>query len=66
VGLLVGFGALVLRLQGLAFGPPTGNSAPVKASYVPMFIHFALVLIAGIFLPRALVEWFEHIARLLG
>jgi hydrogenase-4 component F len=65
-GLLVGFGALVLRLQGLAFGPPTGDSAPVKASYVPMFIHFALVLIAGIFLPRALVEWFEHIARLLG
>jgi hydrogenase-4 component F len=66
IGLLVGFGALVLRLQGLAFGPPSGNSAPVKASYVPMFIHFALVLIAGIFLPRALVEWFEHIARLLG
>jgi hydrogenase-4 component F len=65
-GLLVGFGALVLRLQGLAFGPPSGSSAPVKASYVPMFIHFALVLIAGIFLPRALVEWFEHIARLLG
>jgi len=65
-GLLIGFGALVLRLQGIAFGPPSGESAPVEASYVPMFIHFALVLIAGIFLPRALVEWFEHIARLLG
>jgi hydrogenase-4 component F len=65
-GLLVGFGALVLRMQDLAFGPPSGDSAPVKASYVPMFIHFALVLAAGIFLPRALVEWFEHIARLLG
>jgi hydrogenase-4 component F len=65
-GLLIGFGALVLRLQGLAFGAPSGASAPVKASYVPMFIHFALVLVAGLFLPRPLVEWFEHIARLLG
>jgi hydrogenase-4 component F len=65
-GLLVGFGALVLRLQGVAFGPPSGSTAPVKASYVPMFVHFALVLVAGIFLPRALVEWFEHIAGMLG
>ena len=31
-GLLVGFGALLLRLHGLAFGTPRGGSAPVKAS----------------------------------
>jgi hydrogenase-4 component F len=65
-GLLVGFGALFLRLNGIAFGEPTGSTAPVKASYVPMFVHFALVFAAGIYLPPAVVVWFQHIAALLG
>ena len=65
-GLLVAFGALFLRLTGLAFGAPTGSDTPVKASTVPMFLHFALVLAAGIYLPPTLVAWFQHIAALLG
>jgi hydrogenase-4 component F len=65
-GLLVGFGALFLRLNGIAFGEPTGSTQPVKASYVPMFVHFALVFAAGIYLPAAVVVWFQHIAALLG
>ncbi len=65
-GLLIAFAALMLRLQGLAFGEPTGSAAPVKASYVPMFIHFGLVLIAGFYIPPTVVVWFEHIAGLLG
>ena len=65
-GLLVGFGALFLRLNGIAFGEPTGSTAPVKASYVPMYLHFALVFVAGIYLPPTLVVWFQHIAALLG
>ena len=65
-GLLVAFGALFLRLGGIAFGEPTGGMAPVKASYVPMYLHFTLVLIAGIYLPPLLVVWFQHVAGLLG
>ena len=55
LGLLVAFGALFLRLNGLAFGEPIGSTAPVKASYVPMYLHFSLVLGAGIYLPPTLV-----------
>ncbi len=66
LGLLVAFGALLWRLTGLAFGTPQGSIAPVKASYVPMFLHLALVLGAGLYLPPALVAWFQHVARLLG
>ena len=40
-GLLVAFGALLLRVNGLAFGEPTAAMAPVKASYVPLFAHLA-------------------------
>ncbi len=65
-GLLVSFGALFLRLNGIAFGEPVGSMAKAKASYVPMYLHFALVFAAGVYLPPALVAWFQHIAALLG
>ncbi|MDF3809701.1 hydrogenase 4 subunit F [Rhodopseudomonas sp. BAL398] len=65
-GLLVAFGALTLRLTGVAFGEPRGSRAPVEASYVPMFAHLALVLIAGVYLPTPIVLWFQHVAKLLG
>jgi len=66
LGLLIGFGALMLRVHGLAFGEPTGNTGRVEASYLPMFGHLALVLMAGIYLPPPIVAWFQHVARLLG
>ncbi|HUL04857.1 MAG TPA: proton-conducting transporter membrane subunit, partial [Candidatus Acidoferrum sp.] len=65
IGLLVAFGALLLRLNGLAFGEPTGSTAPVQASYVPLFAHLGLVLVAGFYLPAPLVAWFQHVATLL-
>ena len=65
-GLLVGFGALFLRLHAVAFGEPAGKSAPVEASYVPMFAHLGLVAVAGIYLPGAIVAWFRNVAELLG
>lgn len=66
VGLLVAFGALFLRLNEVAFGDPVGSTAPVKASYVPMYVHFAVVMAAGLYLPPTLVVWFQHVASLLG
>jgi hydrogenase-4 component F len=66
LGLIVALGALLARLNGLAFGEPRGNTAPAKASYVPMFAHLALVLMGGIYLPAPLVAWFQHVASVLG
>src|SRR5947209_4931589 len=65
-GLLLAFGALTLRLTSVAFGEPRGSTKSAEASYVPMFTHLALVLMAGIYLPAPLVVWFQHVARLLG
>lgn len=65
-GLLLAFGALLMRLNGLAFGPPRGPSAPVQASYVPMLAHLGLVLVAGLYLPAPVVAWFQNVAALLG
>jgi hydrogenase-4 component F len=65
-GILVAFGALLLRLNGLAFGEPSGSTGPAEASYVPMFAHLALVAAAGLYLPPPLVAWFQHVAGILG
>lgn len=66
LGLVLGFGALLLRLHEMAFGPPQGTSQPSHASYAPLFIHLGLVLAAGIFIPRAVVAWFQSVSVLLG
>jgi hydrogenase-4 component F len=66
LGLLIAFGALLLRLTGVAFGEAHGGRAPVRASSLPIAAHLALVLIAGIYLPAPLVSWFQHVAALLG
>jgi hydrogenase-4 component F len=64
--LIVALGALLLRLNGLAFGEPDGRSHPSNASFLPIGLHLALVLAAGLWLPPALVAWFQYVAALLN
>ncbi|RAI46116.1 hydrogenase 4 subunit F [Rhodoplanes roseus] len=66
LGLLLALGALLLRLQDVMFGVPRGKSEPVKASFVPLFVHLLIALVAGLWLPEALVRWFRGVAALLG
>jgi len=64
-GLLVAFGALILRLQGMAFGEPSPGDRQTTASTLPIAAHFGLVLLAGLYLPPPLVAWFQHVATML-
>ncbi len=64
-GLLVGFGALLWRLQEMIFGEPSEPSHKVEASYAPLLVHLALVLMAGLYLPGPVVTWFTRAAELL-
>ena len=66
IGLLLAFGALLLRLTEMAFGGIKGPARPANASCIPIFAHLALVLIAGIWLPPTVVAWFQHVAVMLG
>jgi hydrogenase-4 component F len=65
-GLIIAFGALLLRLQHVVFGEPSGASGDVTATYVPLFLHVAIVLVAGIWLPEPVVRWFRIVAAQLG
>jgi hydrogenase-4 component F len=66
LGLLIALGALFQRLNGIAFGEPSGSLEKDRISLVPIVIHLGIVLGAGIFLPGPLVAWFQHIAQILG
>ncbi|WP_298105646.1 hydrogenase 4 subunit F [Bradyrhizobium sp.] len=66
IGILIALGGLFLRLNTVLFGDPRGPTAPTEASYVPMFVHLAIVLAAGIYLPPTFVSGFQNVANLLG
>lgn len=65
-GILLAVGALVMRVQRMAFGEPDGAPVPVHGSLIPLYVHLALVLVAGVWLPEPLVAWFRTVAALLG
>jgi hydrogenase-4 component F len=65
-GLIVAFGALIMRLQQVLFGEASGSTGEVKATYVPLFLHVLLVLVAGLWLPEPVVRWFRFVATQLG
>jgi hydrogenase-4 component F len=66
LGILLALGALFLRLNSIAFGEPRGPTATAQASYIPMFVHLGIVFVAGVYIPPALVVWFQNVAKLLG
>ncbi|MCR6629702.1 MAG: hydrogenase 4 subunit F [Magnetospirillum sp.] len=75
IGLLLSFAALLMRLQGMAFGPPPAHPHPAHGratglstllAYTPLWAHLLLVLVAGLYLPPALTAWFQTVAGLLG
>jgi hydrogenase-4 component F len=66
LGIIIALGGLLLRVGVVMFGEPKGPTAPAEASYVPMFTHLALVLMAGVYLPPVLVTGFQNVAKLLG
>jgi hydrogenase-4 component F len=66
LGILIALGGLLMRVNAVMFGEPKGVTKPAEASYVPMFTHLALVFMAGVYLPSALVLGFQNVARLLG
>ena len=54
LGLLIAIGALFLQIEPRSpSASRKGANHKAKCSYVPMFVHLALVLIAGIYLPAA-------------
>ncbi|MHB1856367.1 MAG: hypothetical protein ACYCPM_02930, partial [Acidobacteriaceae bacterium] len=62
----VAFAAIFRKVQPMVFGESDAPPLPHSPALVPVFIHLAMVLTLGIYMPFALAEWFRAAARLIG
>jgi hydrogenase-4 component F len=62
----VAFAAIFGRVQPMVFGEARLPSLPHQPALLPVFLHLALVLVLGLFIPGFLADWYRQAARLLG
>jgi hydrogenase-4 component F len=62
----VAFAAVFSRVQPMVFGETTVRRLPHRPAMIPVFVHLALVLMLGLWIPPALADWYREAARLIG
>jgi hydrogenase-4 component F len=60
------FAAVFAKVQPMVFGETTAKRLPVRPAMIPVFVHLALVLLLGLWIPPALAEWYRQAAALIG
>ena len=66
VSLGVAFAAVFGRVQEMVFGETTAKRLPHSPALIPVFVHLALVLMLGLFIPPYLADWYRQAATLIG
>ncbi len=66
VALGVAFAAVFGKVQPMVFGAPTARPLPHPPALVPVFVHLAIVLMLGLYIPPYLVDWYRQAAALIG
>ena len=62
----VAFAAVFSKVQPMVFGETSAKRLPVRPAMIPVFVHLALVLMLGLWIPPALAEWYRQAALLIG
>jgi hydrogenase-4 component F len=66
VALGVAFAAVLSRVQPMVFGETTAKRLPHRPAMIPVFVHLALVLMLGLWMPAFLADWYRQAAKLIG
>lgn len=66
IALGVAFAAIFRKVQPMVFGESDAPPLPHSPALAPVFIHLAIVLTLGLYMPFALAEWYRAAARLIG
>jgi hydrogenase-4 component F len=66
VALGVAFAAIFGKVQPMVFGETTARRLPHPPALIPVFLHLAIVLMLGLYIPPYLVDWYRQAARLIG
>jgi hydrogenase-4 component F len=64
--LAVAFAAIFSKVQPMVFGHPTGKRLPHRPRMLPVFVHLAIVLLLGLWMPPQLADWYRQAAALIG
>jgi len=60
------FASVFSKIQPMVFGDTTAKRLPVRPAMLPVFVHLALVLMLGLWIPPFLADWYRQAARLIG
>jgi hydrogenase-4 component F len=66
MALTVAFAAIFSKLQAMVFGETTAQRLPHPPALFPIFVHLAIVLMLGLFIPPYLADWYRAAARMIG
>jgi len=66
VALGVAFAAIFGRVQKMVFGETSGERLPHPPALIPVFVHLALVLLLGLYIPPYLAAWYRQATALIG
>jgi hydrogenase-4 component F len=62
----VAFAAVFSKVQPMVFGETTAKQLPHRPTMIPVFVHMAIVLMLGLWIPPFLADWYRQAAKLIG
>ncbi|MFA7270419.1 MAG: hydrogenase 4 subunit F [Sterolibacterium sp.] len=62
----VAFAAIFGKVQPMVFGESNLPTLPHRPAMLPVFVHLALVLMLGLWIPPYLAGWYQQAARFIG
>jgi hydrogenase-4 component F len=62
----VAFAAILSRVQPMVFGETSVKPLAHPPAIIPVFVHLALGLMLGLYIPPYLDEWYHQAARMIG
>jgi hydrogenase-4 component F len=62
----VAFASVFSKVQAMVFGETTAQRLPHPPALFPVFVHLALVLLLGLYIPPYLAQWYRQAAAMIG
>ncbi|PZP53121.1 MAG: hydrogenase 4 subunit F, partial [Azospira oryzae] len=66
MGLGIAFASIFGRVQPMVFGETTARRLPHPPAVAPVFVHLALVLLLGLYIPPFFAAWYRQAAAMIG
>ena len=66
IALGVAFAAIFRKVQPMVFGETTAQPLAHPPALIPVFVHLAIVLLLGLYVPPYLVDWYRQAAAFIG